>query len=304
MTTLYDNWATASEMGRAGLSEWRAPVLGDSDELPMMLSHRVIDEVVVVTPLKRAELEALARQCATRGVVLRVLVDLPKVSIGSWHAEERAEGVYFLSLAAVPQSALAMLIKRLIDVAGAMVGLFLCGPLWCWYGPQLRRETGGSVLFRQHRVGRNGRRFTLYKFRTMRADAEELKAQLKAHNEMNGAIFKLKDDPRVTATGHRLRRRHLDEFPQFWNVLRGEMSLVGTRPPTEDEVSAYDEHHHRRLSMKPGLTGLWQLNGNGAVKNFEDVVKLDCEYIDNWSLWLDLKIMAGTMAKVMRGDAW
>jgi lipopolysaccharide/colanic/teichoic acid biosynthesis glycosyltransferase len=108
----------------------------------------------------------------------------------------------------------------------------------------------------------------------------------------------------VTPTGRRLRRRHLDELPQFWNVLKGDMSLVGTRPPTDDETIAYLEHHQRRLSIKPGLTGLWQLNGNGEVKDFEEVVKLDCEYIDNWSLWLDAKIVAKTVSKVLRGDAW
>jgi lipopolysaccharide/colanic/teichoic acid biosynthesis glycosyltransferase len=138
----------------------------------------------------------------------------------------------------------------------------------------------------------------------MRADAEQLKAALGVRNEMNGPIFKLKDDPRVTVTGRKLRRRHLDELPQFWNVLKGEMSLVGTRPPTGDETVAYLEHHQRRLSIKPGLTGLWQLNGNGAVTDFEEVVKLDCEYIDNWSLWLDAKIVAKTITKVMRGDGW
>jgi lipopolysaccharide/colanic/teichoic acid biosynthesis glycosyltransferase len=189
-------------------------------------------------------------------------------------------------------------------VIGATLGLCACVIAYICYGRRLRRESGASVLFRQERVGWNGRRFTLYKFRTMRADSEQLKAALDARNEMNGPIFKLKDDPRVTPTGRKLRRRHLDELPQFWNVLRGDMSLVGTRPPTDDETAAYLEHHQRRLSIKPGLTGLWQLNGNGAVKDFEDVVKLDCEYIDNWSLWLDAKIVAKTVTKVMRGDAW
>jgi lipopolysaccharide/colanic/teichoic acid biosynthesis glycosyltransferase len=138
----------------------------------------------------------------------------------------------------------------------------------------------------------------------MYSGSEQCKAELDRHNEMNGPIFKLRNDPRVTHTGRRLRRRHLDELPQFWNVLKGEMSLVGTRPPTENEAVVYSDHHQRRLSIKPGLTGLWQLSGNGAVKDFEEVVKLDCEYIDNWSLWLDFKIVARTIAKVVRGNAW
>ena len=138
----------------------------------------------------------------------------------------------------------------------------------------------------------------------MHHDAERRLEELAAFNEMKGPMFKVKHDPRVTPTGVKLRRRHLDELPQFWNVLKGEMSLVGTRPPTEDEVAHYHEIHRRRLSVKPGLTGLWQLNGNHGVSDFEDVVKLDCEYIDNWSLKLDLRIILQTIRKVLRADAW
>ncbi len=135
-------------------------------------------------------------------------------------------------------------------------------------------------------------------------DAERRLGELRAFNEMKGPMFKVKHDPRVTPTGIKLRRRHLDELPQFWNVLKGEMSLVGTRPPTQDEVAQYRDVHRRRLSMKPGLTGLWQLNGNRGVSDFEDVVRLDCEYIDNWSLGLDLRIILQTIKKVLRADAW
>jgi lipopolysaccharide/colanic/teichoic acid biosynthesis glycosyltransferase len=138
----------------------------------------------------------------------------------------------------------------------------------------------------------------------MYVDAEERLKELLARNQMKGFIFKIKDDPRVTPTGSVLRRRHLDELPQFWNVLRGEMSLVGTRPPTTNELAQYLPHHRRRLSMKPGITGFWQLQGNGTVDDFESIVKLDCEYIDNWSLWLDCKVLAKTVLKVVRGGGW
>jgi exopolysaccharide biosynthesis polyprenyl glycosylphosphotransferase len=286
------------------IAEAAPRVLGAADDLLGVLQRQVVDEVVVVSALEQPVLERLSRWCSTRGILMRMLVELPRPGLGVWHAEHFGDGAFLLSLATIPQNTIHLLIKRALDVVGAAFGIVLCGFAYVWYGPRLRHETGDSALFRQQRVGQNGRRFTLYKFRTMHTAAEQLKAGLTARNEMRGPIFKLSNDPRVTRTGRKLRCRHLDELPQFWNVLKGEMSLVGTRPPTEDETAAYAEHHRRRLSMKPGLTGLWQLNGNGAIKDFEDVVKLDCQYIDNWSLWLDLKIVAKTVGKVMRGDAW
>jgi len=194
--------------------------------------------------------------------------------------------------------------KRLIDIFAALAGIAVCGVIYLWYGSRIRRETGGSALFRQLRVGHNGRRFCIYKFRTMYANAEDLLKELAAHNEMSGHLFKMQNDPRITPLGRKLRRRYLDELPQFFNVLRGEMSLVGARPPTVEEVAHYSLHHRRRLSMKPGITGLWQIVGNGGVKDFEDVVRLDCEYIDNWSLLLDLKIIAKTLLTLTRAKGW
>lgn len=284
--------------------ETELSALGAIDELPALLQTQVIDEVVAASSLEQPVIDRLSRWCSTRGIVMRVLIEAPRPAVGVWNVEHAGNGAFLLSLATIPQKPHHLLVKRLVDLAGGVAGLVLCGIAYLWYGRTLRRETGASALFRQPRVGRNGRRFTLYKFRTMCAEAERLKFELDRHNEMNGPMFKLRADPRVTPTGRKLRRRHLDELPQFWNVLKGEMSLVGTRPPTENEVAEYAEHHHRRLSMKPGLTGLWQLNGNVAIKDFEHVVKLDCEYLDNWSLWLDVKILAQTVTKVLRGDAW
>jgi lipopolysaccharide/colanic/teichoic acid biosynthesis glycosyltransferase len=279
-------------------------VLGTVEHLPSLCRARVIDEVVVASTLEPRVLEQLSTWCSVRGITMRMLVEAPSTGVGVWHAEHFGEGVFMLSLATIPQAPFQLALKRVIDVAGSTVGLVLFAIAWLWYGRNLRRETEGSALFRQQRVGQNGRRFTLYKLRTMRVGADLQKAQLAGQNAMNGPIFKLKDDPRITPTGRLLRQRHIDELPQFWNVLKGDMSLVGTRPPTEDEVDIYSEHHHRRLSMKPGITGLWQLNGNGKVSDFEEVVKLDCQYIDHWSLWLDLKILAKTISKVLRADAW
>jgi len=247
-------------------------VLGTTEELPAVLRSHVVDEVVVVTPLDSAVLKGISRCCSARGITLRILVEVPPPRLGVWTAEHLGDGSFLLSLASVPQNNIRLLLKRTIDVIGATIGLSLCGVAYIWCALHMPRETGDSVLFDQRRVGQNGRRFNLYKFRTMLSGAEQYKTELEAQNQMNGPIFKLKDDPRVTPTGRKLRSRHLDELPQFWNVLKGEMSLVGTRPPTEDEVAAYAEHHHRRLSIKPGLTGLWQLEGNDVVDEFEEVV--------------------------------
>jgi exopolysaccharide biosynthesis polyprenyl glycosylphosphotransferase len=270
-----------------------------------VLHDNVVDEVIAVTSWRGTpQTESLSRACIERGITFRTLVTMPPAEIGKYYVEELAKGVYLLSLETVPQGTLSLALKRLIDIAGALVGLTLCGIAYLWYGPKIKKESPGPIFFRQQRVGQNGRTFTLYKFRTMCLDAEAKLADLREQNEMRGLMFKIKDDPRITPLGHVLRRRHIDELPQFWNVLKGQMSLVGTRPPTCDEVAGYRPRHYRRLGMKPGLTGLWQLNGNGAVNDFEEVVRLDCQYIEKWSLWLDCRILGKTTTKVLRGNGW
>ncbi len=270
-----------------------------------IMRETVIDEVVAVTPWQDApETQTLAESCVERGVTFRIMVTMPPAEVGHYYVESLGDGAYLLSLETVPQGTVSLFAKRVIDIVGALAGLTLCAIAYIWYGLRIKRESAGSVLFSQARVGQNGRIFTLYKFRTMCADAETKLSALHTQNEMRGYMFKMKNDPRVTRLGRVLRRRHIDELPQFWNVLRGEMSLVGTRPPTPAEVARYSPRHYRRLSMKPGITGLWQLNGNGSINDFEDVVRYDCRYIDNWSLWLDCRILARTAAKVLRGDGW
>jgi lipopolysaccharide/colanic/teichoic acid biosynthesis glycosyltransferase len=162
----------------------------------------------------------------------------------------------------------------------------------------IRLESPGPIFFGQTRVGENGRKFTCWKFRSMYLDAEERKRELLHLNEMGGAIFKIRDDPRVTRVGKFLRKTSLDELPQFWNVLRGEMSLVGTRPPTPDEVEKYENWQRRRISIKPGLTGLWQVSGRNSISDFNEVVRLDLKYIDGWSLGLDIKLLLKTLKVV------
>jgi exopolysaccharide biosynthesis polyprenyl glycosylphosphotransferase len=188
-----------------------------------------------------------------------------------------------------------LFLKRMLDILGALVGLLLLTVLYPLIAVAIKLDSPGPVFFRQKRVGYNGRLFTCRKFRSMVASAEKQKLALSDRNEMNGALFKIRDDPRVTRVGRFLRRTSLDEFPQFWNVLVGEMSLVGTRPPTRDEVEQYENWHRRRISIKPGLTGLWQVSGRSQIGNFDEIVRLDLKYIDNWSLWLDLKIILKTV---------
>ncbi|SHO49546.1 sugar transferase [Anaerocolumna xylanovorans] len=190
-------------------------------------------------------------------------------------------------------------IKRLIDILGGLVGCILTVLLGIFIAPAIVIESPGPVFFSQTRVGKNGRRFRIYKFRSMCMGAEEKKVQLLAQNEISGQMFKLTHDPRITKVGNFLRKTSLDEFPQFFNVLKGDMSLVGTRPPTEEEFLQYEGRHKRRLALNCGLTGLWQVSGRSDIKDFEEVVNMDLKYIDNWSLRMDLKIILKTIYVVL-----
>lgn len=192
-----------------------------------------------------------------------------------------------------------LILKRTLDILGAAAGIFLTALIGIFVVPAIRLESPGPAVFKQTRIGKNGRKFSIYKFRSMYMDAEERKKELMKQNEMDGLMFKMKDDPRITKVGKFIRKTSIDELPQFFNVLRGDMSLVGTRPPTVDEFERYEEHHKRRLSLRPGITGMWQVSGRSDIQNFEDVVRLDLEYIDNWSVWLDIKILFQTIFVVL-----
>ena len=193
-------------------------------------------------------------------------------------------------------------IKRLADIVGGMVGLVITLILLPFIALAIKIEDHkGPVFFSQIRIGKNGRRFRMYKFRSMYVNAEERKKELMAQNEVQGPMFKLENDPRVTKVGRFLRRTSLDELPQFWNIFKGDMSLVGTRPPTVEEFEQYNDYYRRRMSITPGLTGLWQVSGRSEIKDFNEVVKLDLQYIDNWSIWGDLKILMQTVGVVICG---
>jgi len=269
-----------------------------------VLDQEVVDEVLVATIVPPIQLNRISTACLQRGLGFRTLIRLPETNFGRSHVTSLGSSAYLFSIDSVPHGHWQLGIKRLIDVMGALFGLCLCGLAYLWYGLSIKKQSGASVIFRQRRVGRNGRGFAVFKFRTMHANAEARMTELLAQNQMSGCVFKMANDPRIIPVGRLLRSRHLDELPQFWNVLRGEMSLVGPRPPTAQEVSGYSSHHRRRLSMKPGITGLWQIHGNGVISDFEEIVKLDCKYIDDWSLWLDCKILLKTIPKVLHATGW
>ena len=191
------------------------------------------------------------------------------------------------------------LVKRAIDIVGSLVGLIITAVITPFVALAIRIESPGPIFFAQERVGRNGRRFKIYKFRSMYIDAEERKKELMEKNQMSGLMFKMDDDPRITKVGKFIRKTSIDELPQFYNILIGQMSLVGTRPPTVDEFNQYNLHYKRRLSMTPGLTGMWQVSGRSSITDFDEVVKLDLEYIDNWSVGLDIKILFMTVVTVL-----
>ncbi len=195
-----------------------------------------------------------------------------------------------------------LILKRGIDIMGSLAGLCITAAIFPFVAIAIKLDSPGPVLFTQTRIGLNGREIKIFKFRSMYKDAEDRKRELLKNNEAAGPVFKMKNDPRITRVGRFLRKTSIDEFPQFWNVFKGDMSLVGTRPPTPDEVRQYRAWHYRRISIRPGLTGLWQVSGRNKIKNFDEIVTLDLKYISSWSIWLDCKILAKTVAILFRPD--
>ena len=272
-----------------------------TEGLEDFLRHQVIDEALLSLPYSwREELSKFIRRLEIMGIQTHVTVN----SFLRGRREKTVEdfGVYHV-LTYSPRifEPTEMFLKRTMDIIGGGVGVILTVLLGIAVVPAIHLESPGPAIFKQIRIGRNGRRFPIYKFRSMYIDAEERKKELMKQNEMSGLMFKMKDDPRITKVGKFIRKTSIDEFPQFFNVLKGDMSLVGTRPPTEDEFMQYEERHKRRLSLKPGLTGMWQVKGRSSITDFEDVVKMDLEYIDNWSIWLDIKLLLETVAIVFTG---
>jgi exopolysaccharide biosynthesis polyprenyl glycosylphosphotransferase len=274
------------------------PTLGVVDDLPELADRLVVDTVLFGTTLEESarlertiwQLQEVGKTVHLRGDALGGL--LSRTLVGD------LDGIPMFTLTSVPMDRVALGVKRAIDLAGSSVGLVLLSPFLLGVAGLVKLTSAGPVLHRQERLGLNARRFEMLKFRSMYDGAEAHRADLAAANEMSGPVFKMRNDPRVTPLGRWLRRYSIDELPQLWNVLRGQMSLVGPRPPLGPEVALYERWQRRRLSMKPGLTCLWQVNGRSEL-DFDTWMKLDLEYIDNWSLGLDLKILLKTIPVVL-----
>ncbi len=274
-------------------------VLGGMERLGSALDDDFVDEVLFSAPLDRlSEILPFVRQCEEVGVPAGIQAE----SFACFSMPEIVDmhGLPMLAYAPARHSPEALAFKRALDIAVAIVGILITGPIMLICAVVIRLTSGAPILFHQPRSGLNGRRFVMYKFRTMEEGAERKQAEIAHLNESDGPVFKVLDDPRVTRIGRFLRRWSLDELPQLFNVLKGDMAIVGPRPPIPAEVARYDRWQRRRLSMRPGLTCLWQIKGRHLI-GFEEWMRLDLYYIDHWSLALDFRILCRTIPTVLGG---
>ncbi len=276
----------------------RGPELGRLSQLGRLLEDEVLDVVIFAVPREHlGEIERGIQLCEEQGVEVRISLDMLRVGPGRMSVAD-LDGVPMLAFTRTPIDVVALAAKRAFDVAASGLALIVLGPVLAAIAIAIRLESPGPFLFRQRRTGLNGRAFDMLKFRSMYQDAEARLEALRSKNEMSGPVFKMARDPRVTRVGRIIRRTSLDELPQFWNVLRGQMSIVGPRPPIPAEVRQYKRWQRRRLSMKPGITCIWQISGRNNI-DFERWMELDLEYIDTWSLWSDIAICLKTIPAVL-----
>ncbi len=283
-------------------------VCGEDTLEEYMLSH-VVDDVMISIPYEVDGRDTLIHDIVQAGPRVHINLNYSFNTLPNRYVEDIG-GYTVLSCGITKVTPVQMFMKRVIDIVGALVGLLITGVAALFVGPMIYKASPGPIFFAQERVGKNGRHFKMYKFRSMYLDAEERKKELEAQNEMKGFMFKMKNDPRIIGSekgegkgiGNFIRATSIDELPQFYNVLKGDMSLVGTRPPTAKEVEQYDLHHKVRLSMKPGITGLWQVSGRSDITDFEEVVQLDEQYISTWSLKEDIRILWKTVKVVLKKE--
>ncbi|MGL6199655.1 MAG: sugar transferase [Lachnospiraceae bacterium] len=278
------------------------PVVCKFYEILDYICKNQVDEVFLNMPANPEAADKIIKGCAAMGVVAHFKIGRFSEA---WREEQTIQTVggytvvsRFVKIA-TPRE---LFVKRMMDIAGGCVGLVLTGILFIFVAPAIYIKSPGPIFFSQQRVGKNGRIFTIHKFRSMHLDAEERKKELMSQNRVkDGLMFKMENDPRIIGSengrgiGNFIRKTSIDEFPQFWNVLKGEMSLVGTRPPTLDEWEKYEFHHRKRMAVKPGLAGMWQVNGRSEITDFEEVVRMDTEYIASWSIGEDIKILLRTI---------
>ncbi len=286
----------------------KCEVFYGKEQLMEYIRQDVVDEVFIDVFEEKEKLKNMIDTFLMMGITVHIGMgylpdDMPNQMIGKI-GEASA-----LTTSIKVASGWQLTLKRAMDICGALVGLLFTGIAYLFVAPAIKHASPGPVFFKQPRVGKNGRTFYIYKFRSMYMDAEERKKELMDQNEMNGLMFKMENDPRIIGSekgpgkgiGNFIRKTSIDELPQFWNILKGDMSLIGTRPPTVNEFEKYDLHHKIRLSMKPGLTGMWQVSGRSDITDFEEVVRLDTQYIENWSMGLDIKILFKTVMVVLAG---
>ena len=278
-----------------------APILGSTEDLTEILHQHPVDEVIFAVPSRDLEnAREMIDICEMEGVKTRIISDFFRGLVFKAEADV-IHGIPIITYSPSPMRDWQLLVKRILDVLGATVGLLLVSPLLVVTALLVKITSRGPVFYRWEVAGLNKKPITSYKFRTMVVDADELKHGLSDENEMEGPVFKMRRDPRVTRIGKVLRKFSLDELPQLWSVLKGDLSLVGPHPPLQSELHRFDDWHRRKLSVKPGLTCLWQINGRSRVKDFDEWVLMDLEYIDNWSLWRDFTLLLKTVPAVLKG---
>ena len=274
--------------------------VGTMENLEELIREYAVEQVFFMQNIKNQDYRGQIALCSRMGVSASIVMDLYQSNYGDSYVN--ALGTYpVITYHTVTLNVYKRSIKRSMDIIGSLVGIILSSPIMLIAAIAIKLDSPGPVIFKQTRVGKNGRHFTIYKFRTMCQDAEKKKAELQKENEVKSDLmFKMENDPRITKVGAFLRKTSIDELPQFFNILLGDMSLVGTRPPTLDEVQKYRADHWSRISIKPGLTGMWQVSGRSQITSFDEIVKLDVSYIDEWSLGLDIKILIKTVFVVLK----
>ena len=277
------------------------PVVCDVANIISYVQKNVVDEILIQSDQIDHNFKEIVRELVRMGVTIHV--ELSKI-YGDFCdlSADRFAGYPVTTISYRTIKVRQLFVKRIMDIVGSIVGIIIFGIAFIFVGPIIKLQSKGPIIFSQKRVGRNGHIFKIYKFRSMYMDAEERKKELMEQNKMKGHMFKVDNDPRITPIGRFIRKTSIDELPQFLNVLKGDMSLVGTRPPTVDEFEQYEKHHRIRLSIKSGITGLWQISGRSNIVDFEEVVKLDEKYIREWNFGLDVKIILKTIVIVFVGN--